>query len=288
MNEFQNDATIVCERLSAAWVSTERRVAVLAEQVSGLQEQRRTLIQEHVQRLLPGFSGRAWSGLQAECPGFANDAVVMDAFDTYRKRFFLFSPPGADSAMSTLRARLAHYIDQEQRFDVAEIDRQIREVVDARERAEQQLREVARAMRVFSVMKKVRTAPPEVRSALRTMAQRRSSAPVQRVLSNSGRSYTATSSSSSYTNESGDDLLLYLWTDIPTSARTWMLSALSSHDERQPRLDLGGWHVDEPAAPASELHASAADIAPALECVAAELVDAGDAIATDDRLGAFS
>ena len=283
--------------------SLESRIAQLNEQINEEKIKRAQFLHTEVSRLLPDFSSKTFNLLRSRLKAFVDD-VVIRAFGDNRKILFLFKPSGYDNALSAIQTRLAHYLDTLRVKPLPQID-------EAITRLAAQMAELdARYLSTVDIIRMLKRAdekkiamPNDVTDYLDTIAQR--SRKPAFATTHTHWTHTGSSSSSQHyqqhdtvasnnTVNTDSDLWMYYFSGIPTSFRTVVADRLIENNE---------------GAFVSAMDGSAAQNGTAWQGQGSSEIDFGDAanvaesgadidfdddansraaIATDDRLGAFS
>lgn len=253
-----DDNRFTAEQLDATTGALEQAIAALDARIASesanldeLAAARRRYVQDTVHALLPAIHSRVLGRLSEQVPRFVGTAVV-DAFNRHRKIFGIFSGPGYRRALALLRTRLSQHLEQHQYGDLPHLDS---EVTDARhefDRLTSQRAELsALAMAVASAKQGRSALSDEKRAALARLVPPRE---IRGMTMVRRRNLTA-SHQSPDSGPNDSDLLLYFFTDIPTSARTLVLDLFR---------DGSGHHRTDPATPAS---ASSVDVFVAMPSV---------------------
>jgi len=281
--------------LSNAMQAMQLRLRDMQTRLDDIERQRMYYLRKEVERLLPAFTKRALALLENEVPAFVT-TVVRNAFIQNRKVIGIFKPSGYGSALSMTKARLASYIEQTRRNDFSRFDREITTLDKQISKLDFRFHETTLNLKAMTVaLHRKGTITPEARSQIASIVGRFRQ-------SNSG-SHTGTARFNSYTHSgkrtidqrtvntesaasSDDDLWIYQLTDIPTSFRTWMLGSISQRHSTTFSECNYGHYGESTNADSSASTSVNYDLASAIGAMA---VNAGlNAIATDDRLGAFS
>lgn len=137
-----------------------------------LQASRRQLLESQVARLLPDFSGATLDALVLACPGFVDD-MVRATFRENRKMLGLFARPGAATALTTLKIRLAFFLDTQKAADLRNVDEQIASANEEKHQLEKLRYETQTAIKALEKYQASGQAfPPEVQAYIRQLAER--------------------------------------------------------------------------------------------------------------------
>ncbi|MFZ6733738.1 hypothetical protein ACO0LG_17555 [Undibacterium sp. Ji42W] len=137
-----------------------------------LQAGRRQLLEGQVARLLPDFSGATLDALVLACPGFVDD-MVRASFSENRKILGLFTRPGAAAALTTLKIRLAFFLDTQKAEDLRNIDFQIANAAEEKLKLEKLRYETQAGIRMLEKYQASGQAvPAEVQVYIRQLAER--------------------------------------------------------------------------------------------------------------------
>lgn len=287
-NEMLEEAIAALSNGTQAMQGRLREVQVRLDEVK---RRRAHVLRAEVERLLPAFSARILAGLETEMQAFAGTAVRA-VFSQHRKTFGLFKSHGYDSALSTMQARLASHIEQTRPGDFAKLDTEIMTLEAERSRLDLRLHETTLNLTTMtSALNGKGRIGAEARTQLANIVERSrrsaSSAPggVSRfsAYSQKGKA-NRPDDRTDYDTSSDADLWFYAVTDIPASFRMWMLGSLQQHTltaaDDSGQDDQGNTErVEGAGTTSSGSHAGIAAMAASVGL---------DAIATDDRLGAFS
>lgn len=294
----QTDLELVLSAITESTRAAERKGARIDSQIRKLRLTRSTYLVDTAAMLLPAINSKTLQALREEAPGFVSHTVV-DCFNSNHKFLWIFQGGEYRATLAVLRMRLANHLDRIKygdlvRFD-AEIERMTADLDAHNAQSKASAEQSAELLRLLGQVK-ARNVPLPAQAE----AQIRKIADVarERTASNTRRQQTGSMPSrqqfvGSNNNSSGSDdfdLWLYMATDIPTSLRTLLLSAISTHHHGTPTDSQGrfsgagasgNWGDDGPANSDSTAldAAAAATAATALE---------GLAISTDDSLGRFS
>ncbi|MFZ6743531.1 hypothetical protein ACO0LC_09925 [Undibacterium sp. JH2W] len=129
------DVQLALQGLQNAVQAMQAEIASQASSLEQLQAHRRQVLENQVARLLPDFSGATLDALVQACPGFVDD-MVRGIFSDNRKILGLFTRPGAATALTTLRIRLAFFLDTRKGADLRSLDEQITLASEAKQRLE--------------------------------------------------------------------------------------------------------------------------------------------------------
>ncbi|MBI3728308.1 MAG: hypothetical protein HY254_08230 [Burkholderiales bacterium] len=137
-----------------------------------LQASRRQLLESQVARLLPDFSGDTLDALVLACPGFVDD-MVRATFRENRKIVGLFARPGAATALTTLKIRLAFFLDTQKGTDLRNVDDEIASANEERHQLEKLRYETQAAIKTLEKYQASGQAvPAEVQAYIHQLAER--------------------------------------------------------------------------------------------------------------------
>ena len=137
-----------------------------------LQASRRQLLESQVARLLPDFSGTTLYALVLACPGFVDD-MVRATFRENRKILGLFARPGAATALTTLKIRLAFFLDTQKGAELRNVDEQIASANEEKHQLEKLRYETQAAIKMLEKYQASGQAvPPDVQAYIRQLAER--------------------------------------------------------------------------------------------------------------------
>ncbi len=152
--------------------AVQEEIARQASSLEQLQAHRRQRLENQVARLLPDFSGATLDALAHACPGFV-DNMVRDTFRQNGKILGIFSRPGAATALTTLKIRLAFFLDTQQGSDLRSLDAQIASASEEKHKLEKLRYEVQAAIRMLEKYQSSgEPVPPEVQAYIRQLAER--------------------------------------------------------------------------------------------------------------------
>lgn len=294
----QTDLELVLSAITESTRAAERKGERIESQIRNLRLTRSTYLVDTAAMLLPAINTKTLQALREEVPGFVSRTVV-DSFKDNHKFLGIFKGGEYRATLAMLRTRLANHLDRIKygdlvRFD-AEIDRMVLDLdvhnLQSKASAEQSADLLALLGQV-----KARKVPLPVQAEVQIrkiadVARERAASNARRQQANSMSSRQQFAGGNNTSSGSDDfDLWLYMATDIPTSLRTLLLSAINTHHHGIPNDSQGqfsgagasgNWGDDGPAQSDSTAPDSAAAVtaATALE---------GLAISTDDSLGRFS
>lgn len=294
----QTDLELVLFAITESTRAAERKGERIDSQIRKLRLTRSTYLVDTAATLLPAINTKTLQALREEAPGFVSQTVV-DSFSVNHKFLWIFKGGEYRSTLAMLRTRLANHLDRIKygdlvRFD-AEIERMSAELDAHNAQSKASAEQSAELLRLLGQVKARKVPlPAQAEAQIRKIAD----VARERTASNARRQQTGSMPSKQQfvgsSNNSGGsddfDLWLYMATDIPTSLRTLLLSAINTHHHGMPTDSQGqfsgagasgNWGDDGPAQSDSTAQdsAAAATAATALE---------GLAISTDDSLGRFS
>ena len=274
------DITGAIAALSGTLKSMKQQQIAMGDQLSREKQGRRERLDQRVATLLPAISGSTMARLTQAVPSFAADRQVMDAFERHRKFMWLFKSDGYDDTFALLQTRLKLCLESQ--GYVSESDNLIQRLESEKAALASRQSEV-REMRLL--MEKAQLTdtplPPNVISSINNLAQLgRNPGGLKLSSPTNGAIHSASYQANTLPLSSTSDMDLYLWmkADIPTSFRTLMLELTLNHDDSaHSALQCDG----EAAGSADAFDHCVSDSQNALTAETA-------AVATDDRLGAFS
>jgi prefoldin subunit 5 len=166
------DMQLALQGLKNSQQAVQEEIARQASSLEKLQASRRQRLENQVNRLLPDFSGATLDALAQACPVFVDD-MVRDTFRQNGKILGIFSRPGAATALTTLKIRLAFFLDTQQGADLRSLDAQIASVNEEKHRLEKLRYEVQAAIKMLEKYQASGEAvPAEVQAYVRQLAER--------------------------------------------------------------------------------------------------------------------
>ncbi|BBB68026.1 hypothetical protein UNDYM_3773 [Undibacterium sp. YM2] len=166
------DIQLALQGLKNSQQAVQDEIARQASSLEQLQASRRQRLESQVARLLPDFSGATLDALAQACPGFVDD-MVRDTFRQNSKILGIFSRAGAATALTTLKIRLAFFLDTQQGADLRSLDAQITSVNEEKHRLEKLRYEVQAAIKMLEKYQASGDAvPAEVQAYIRQLAER--------------------------------------------------------------------------------------------------------------------
>jgi len=277
--------------IAKAIESMSSRQVIISNEISALCRRKRERLDARVEFLLPDISSDTMVRLKAEVPTFASDSKVVAAFVQNKRIFGIFKTARYDETLALLRTQLKLFVERQGL--VKEDDQAILQVESVRSAL---LLQQSSAHEMLSLLERARSKQARLRAetaaSINMLASRgrmMGSNASPRALPQVKRVSSGPKSATSSSKDDGDDIWLWMMTDIPTSLRTMVLAALSDHHSASPTDDLppiesGSGGVFGGGGATGDF------IAP----VAVAILGAGAAaataasIATDDSLGAFS
>lgn len=293
----QTDLELVLAAIAESTRAAERKSERIHVQIQSLRERRSAYLLGTAASLLPDINARVLQALRSEVPGFANQTVV-DCFQTNHKILWVFKGKNFRSTLAMLRTRLANYLDRTQYGGLPRIDAEIeRAMAELDAHNAQTAASGERNADLLALLGKV--IADKVPLSARAEEQIKNIADVARERTASDfRLHQTRSLSSKQQLVGGDrassgsddfDLWLYLATDVPTSLRTLLLSAINSHHHGLPTDSRG--QFSGAGASGSWDDAGPAQTDPTttnVEAAAAATALGALAISTDDSLGRYS
>lgn len=252
----QDDFVDTVSGLNRAIGAIKSRLKEIGLREGALRKERAKGLGEGSRQLIPQIHGAVLASLRLQVPNYVDD-VVIRAFRRKSKWLGFITPPGYAATLQALRTRLASHLDRSGWGEIREIDSELQRL--AAERAELG----ARAHDLEALLAKLGNGKPvavldeatervfeDVAKVVRAVKETpepgkgggRAGAPPDR----SGRGKglggaVAALASSSSPHQHGDslgDLWLYAFTDIPSSARTLLMSAARhEHPPHEPRFE---------------------------------------------------
>lgn len=196
------DMQLALQGLQNSLYAMQTEIARQTIALEQLQASRRQLLESQVARLLPDFSGVTLDALVLACPGFVDD-MVRATFRENRKILGLFARPGAATALTTLKIRLAFFLDTHKGADLRNVDEQIASANEEKHQLEKLRYETQAAIKTLEKYQASGQAlPSEVQAYIRQLAERARQIAARQVggpAANSGTEYDS-SSYSSYDN----------------------------------------------------------------------------------------
>lgn len=319
MNEQNVELNPAIVALTRSVEAMEKRVSALDDRIVETTTYRKSILTDLVAKMLPDTSSQTLSGLQTLVPAFIT-VPVSEAFKANKKFLGLFAGAKYHQTVTLLQTRLSSHLDQQKYGELKAIDANIMEL--SKEKAEISARSKD-ALAILTALqeaaaKKIPLSPPLVSlvQQIAVNSNRRARELRDRRSSDSNRAsfgrYEET------TVDDNFDIWYYLITDIPLSARTFLIDSITSYDDelrrrqtecrqeesRQDeriesnsdasRSDDGAPSTPEMGVAAGAVTAGvAAGVAVGVGVLASELTENalgadGSPIATDDSLGYFS
>lgn len=318
MNEQNSELNPAIVALTRSVEAMEKRVSALDDRIVETTTYRKSILTDLVAKMLPDTSSQTLSGLRTLVPAFIT-VPVSEAFKGNKKFLGLFAGAKYHQTVTLLQTRLSSYLDQQKYGELKAIDALIMEL--SKEKAEISARSKDALAMLTALQKaaekKVPLTPQLVQQVqqIADNSKRRANELRDRRRNDSNRA-----SFGQYHQTSVDDdfdIWYYLITDIPLSARTFLIDGITSYDDdlrrqteyrqedsRQDdrfeansdasRSDDGAPSTPEMGVAAGAVTAGvAAGVAVGVGVLASELTDNalgadGGPIATDDSLGYFS
>lgn len=242
---------------------------------------RQQYIRQTVEKqFLPDLGAKSLARLRQSVPQFVAPYVIS-TFNDHRKLFGIIPRPGTAAALTLMRAKLANYLDQNRFGKLVEIHTRLEFLEHQQETLNRNSTEVSGTIALLEKAWKAKLPVPE--DVLGQMQYWKSDSQTagrrQPAQSNFAKAQQA--NSNSYSSVSDDtDWWLYAFTGIPTSARTWFLSALSEDHHRNDAPVPGGSTGYDGGGASGDWSSKSGDNLAAAAGFAA--------IATDDSLGRYS
>lgn len=275
--------------LTTALESMEKRVTALDDEILAATRNRRQQLDQRVELLLPDFAPRTYDKLLEEVPSFASSLSIKTAFTTYKRNLWIFKTAGYDGALAFVKTQLKSFLEinpdstttlsplqalQDAKALFGEQQMKALELLKSLESTKKNGSPISAAMQVNinRIADKGRAISATSSSQVRPYATGADGARKIRWSRPGNGSAHAVSPSASSEWDNHTDLWLWMMMDIPTSARTLMLSSFKwlQHDETTSPSGLV----------MSSLNSSADD--------GSSRTLASSPIATDDSLGAYS
>lgn len=226
-NKSELDAAIAA--LSCAVEAIESRIGHIDQSIHGLSKKRRAYLKDITEQLLPAISGRVLSTLRQEVPTFVT-STVLNSFESNRKICGLFPGRGYAQALSLLQVRLSSHLDQVKFGELRSMDVELTQLSDEKINLSGRSKETLELLKLMRQAHQQNiTLPAEVEEQIGRIAHvvQRNSIPSHKAVASSRLSSTQSSSGTSGNDDF--DLWFYLVTDIPTSMRTLLFSAVTEH-----------------------------------------------------------
>lgn len=295
-NQYNQDVNGAIASLSRAVEGMERQCAALDVERSDLTRERKSYVVKAAERLLPAVTKQVLANLQISTPGFVSYGIEK-AFRSQEKLLGLFTRSGYAQTLSLLQSQYASYLDENKHGDLKSIDAELANIAMKLERLWANHKEL---LELLKLMKQADAKKGNLPEALREKVVGISSVINKRKSPSVAQSRTSPQYSSTVSQQDDySDLLIYLATDFPTSARTLLLSSIQSIPEvtetTRSNTDTfggGGGYSNTDTIEGGGSFSNDPGISPgavtgAVIGVGAAAV-AGVAIATDDSLGRFS
>ncbi len=288
----QTDLELVLAAIAESTRAAERKSERINGQIQRLRDRRSSYLLGTAATLLPDINARVLQALRSEVPGFASQTVV-DCFQTNHKIFGVFKGADYRSTLAMLRTRLANHLDRTRYGGLPRIDAEIeRTNAELDAHIAQSTASAEQSAELLTLLGQVKAkkvplpAQTEAQiSRIADVARKRTTLDSRRQLTSPMSSRQQFVGSDKAPSGSDDfDLWLYMATDVPTSLRTLLLSAINSHHHGMPTDSQGqfsgagtsgNWGGDGPDQRASDAAAAATGLE-------------GLAISTDDSLGRYS
>ncbi|WP_157128712.1 hypothetical protein [Cupriavidus sp. USMAA2-4] len=254
----QQTITDARDAVATAVASLERRSQHLEGLLAAAQRTRRDYLADIVRTLLPAISRKVLDNLRAFLPQFVDPTVVQAFADNY-KLLGVIPLSGSQQVLAILQTRLAAHLEQAGHGELPSLNAEV-------ERLKSELAQVDHARAGAAALL------PAVEAARQNGTIPEAARPYLNRLATAGTALRPPTSRPVASVGTSDDFdfWLYLLTDLPTSFRTMLLSAVTHHH-----------HRDEGASTAQAIASPTPD-ADALVAPAAL------GIAIDDSLGRFS
>lgn len=296
-NQYNEDVAGSIASLSRAVEGMERQCAALDLERSDLTRDRKKYLVQTAERLLPAVTSQVLESLRFSTPGFVSSEIEK-AFRSQKKFLGLFTRSGYGHTLSLLQSQFASYLDETRHGELKSMDAELASIAMKIERLWSNHKEL---LEILKLMKQADAKKGNLPEALRDKVVAISS------VINNRKPLSATQSRPSpqypsvvVQQDDYSDLLVYLATDFPTSARTLLLSSIQSIPavtETTTRTNTdsfgggGGYSntdtIEGGGSFSSDTGISAGAVTGAVVGVGVAAV-AGVAIATDDSLGRYS
>lgn len=293
----QTDLELVLSAIAESTRAAERKAERIESQIRQLRLARSTYLMDTAATLLPAINTKTLQALREEVPGFVSRTVV-DSFNVNHRFLWIFKGAEYRSTLAVLRMRLAQHLDRIKYGDLVRVDAEIEGMTaDLDAHNAQSKASTAQSAELLALLGQVKARRVPLPAQAEAQIKKIADVARGRTASNDRRHQTGSRPSRQQfvgSNNSGGsddfDLWLYMATDIPTSLRTLLLSAINTHHhgmstDSQGQFSgagaSGNWDDGSSPQSASTTRdaAAAATAATALE---------GLAISTDDSLGHFS
>ncbi|MFZ6874170.1 hypothetical protein ACO0LF_19100 [Undibacterium sp. Di27W] len=263
------DMQLALQGLQNAVQAMQEEIASQTSSLEQLQAHRRQVLENQVARLLPDFSGATLDTLTQACPGFVDD-MVRGIFSDNRKILGLFTRPGAATALTTLRIRLAFFLDTRKGGDLRSLDEQITLASEAKQKLEKLYYETRAGIQTLEKYQASgQPLPMELQVYIRQLAER------ARQISRRGGGPQIENASPEYDNN--------YHTSYDNNAYPWLYF---SHDIGQ----IGQDYSNTPVSSGTEVSKHKTETMPATEACPPGSQEIAENLAcrTDDSLGAYS
>ncbi|MDW5418137.1 hypothetical protein R6242_16345 [Iodobacter sp. CM08] len=280
--------------LSSALESMEERQRLLSKQLISAKQQRIEFFNHMVNSLVPNISNGTLKRLIYAAPEFVEEHKLKDIFKKYKKIFWLIKPPGYREVLRSLQAQLKVYLERQRYMDCHDkliMDLEYEQNVISRQQSE--------ALEILGLMEKALRSkmrlPPEVQNSIKLLAQRgrNTSRAEQAQLQAGSNRFLGGHESTLQPSHQSDMLWLWMMMDIPTSFRTLLLNAFSHSPEALHSIEMKSSCSSTPIPHHVSIDSGCSSGAVVQDDVAVFDAHAAQdgyvmAIATDDRLGAYS
>ncbi|MBI6882525.1 hypothetical protein [Pseudomonas putida] len=321
-NKHEENLSEAIAALTRAAQGIQNRCMAVEDEKSSLNRERKSYLADSVRSVLPDVTMLVLKNLRIAHPDFVTPEVEK-AFKSQRKFLWIFQRPGRESVLAQLQTRAASYLDEIQYGNLKQIDAELHSKELLLKKLWQNYQETFDLVQLLTkAAQKQASLPDDVRQKLSSVAGsifrhdstsasaiRAKKASHQNFSSSSGNTSTPVHSSADV--DGYDDLLIYLATDFPVSARTLMLSAIESqrvesvssaparHSADSFGGESGNYRSADPIESSGTHHhdgggfgggtAAGLGIGVGLGVAGAAVAGVvGSEIATDDRLGNFS
>ena len=255
----QDDFVDTVSGLNRSIGAIKGRLKEIGVREGSLRKERAKVLDAGSRQLIPQIHGAVLASLRLQVPGYVDEAVTS-AFRRKSKWLGFITPPGYAATLQALRTRLASHLDRSGWGEIRAIDSELQQL--AAERAELG----ARAHDLEALLAKLGNGQPVavldeatervfadvakvVRAVKEAPGQGKEGRPAGGPPGRTGRgaalgavaSLAASSSPHQHAGDGFGDLWLYAFTDIPSSARTLLMSAVQhSHRQHETHIESAG------------------------------------------------
>lgn len=287
---FSNDLGDAIALLSSAEDDLQARYDRYGRELDALVSARKPYLRDLADQFAPDLSSRTLEILSVQLPGFVAD-VVRQAFATNHKFLGLFAGSDYKRTLQTMKTQIASHLDHVKYGKLADMDRQIGHLLAMQSTLGAKVKEARELIRLLEQARERRVpVSDKLRNQVRHLIDAAKVRGSVKVADHRAATRVVTTYGSNHQDaDDFTDLWFYWATDIPTSLRTLLLDAVTSHDSSAfagADGSFGGagasgtWDTDPGGNAVDHDHQAA---------VAAGVAAMGAAaIATDDSLGPFS